>query len=120
MLRCPSALGLLLPALAAAFSCASPTLPLPPPDAPSVQAGLDADHVALWSPCGGAEGGATVVIFNTNPTVPNDKAVSASIANTCGAWDAPSVYAHNGDVLSVTQQIAGLLSGPATVQVQLP
>ena len=39
-------------------ACASPTLPLPPPEAPTQTAGPDADHVKLSAACGGAEGGA--------------------------------------------------------------
>jgi hypothetical protein len=96
-------------------ACATPTLPLPPPEAPTQAPGIDADHVELSADCGGAEGGALIVVLNQS--VAPDLAVGGSEANACGAWDA-SIYAHSGDVLSITQQAGGVSSGSTTVQVQ--
>ncbi len=96
--------------------CESPTLPLPPPSLPTIAPGPDADHVALSAACGGAEPDAVIVIINTNPSVPPDKAVGGSIANGCGAWDA-TVYAHVGDYLQITQETGIVQSTPIDVQV---
>lgn len=101
----------------ASAACASPTLPLPPPMQPTVGMGSDANHVKLSSPCGGAEGGAIVVVENTNTSVANDQRVSGSVASTCGAWDA-NVYAHSGDVLQVTQEFGTQTSTPVVVQIR--
>jgi hypothetical protein len=102
--------------LGIAAACASPTLPLPPPETPEILAGADADHVKLESPCGGAEDDATIVIINTNPTVPGNEAVGGAIASDCGAWNT-QVYAHVGDVLNITQQFVNQTSTPVIVQV---
>jgi hypothetical protein len=56
------------------------------------------------------------VIVNTNTAVPADEAVSGSIANGCGAWDA-NVYAHIGDYLEITQEYGTTKSTPIAVQV---
>jgi hypothetical protein len=100
-----------------ALACESPTLPLPPPDAPSVAPSVDADHVKLEAACGLAEGNAILVIINENPAVPGDLAVSGSRASACGAWDA-TVYAHANDVLEITQEVGDVGSLPVTVQIR--
>jgi len=101
--------------LALAVACASPTLPLPPPSAP-MQEILDADHVRLVAGCGGAEGDALIAIRNDNS--PKDQAGVLSFANSCGAWDSPSVLARHGDVLFITQQFGLAVSPPTAVQVR--
>jgi hypothetical protein len=106
-----------LAAAVAVAACASPTLPLPPPEEPTIGPGVDADHVKLVVPCGGADPGAIIVIVNTNTSVPPDQAVSGSLVTDCGAWDA-MVYAHAGDFLSITQEIGNSRSQPAVVEVQ--
>jgi hypothetical protein len=107
-------------AIACVVACASPTLPLPPPEAPTISRGVDADHVTLRASCGSAEASAIVIVVNTNPAVANDQAVTGTIADSCGAWDVPSVFAHNGDVLSITQQFGAMISNGQIVQVQVP
>ena len=102
------------------LACESPTLPLPPPELPSQEAGVDADHIVLIAQCGGAQPAAVIVIVNTNPAVSGEQAVTGSLANSCGAWEAPNVYAHNGDVLEVTQEYGGVLSSAELVTVQVP
>jgi hypothetical protein len=101
-----------------AVGCASPTLPLPPPEPPSQEAGFDADHVKLYAGCGNVAGGAIIVVVNVNTSVPGDQAVSGAIASSCGSWDA-MVYAHRGDVLQVTQELGTVVSPPAVVQVRI-
>jgi hypothetical protein len=102
--------------LAPAGACASPTLPLPPPEAPTLEAGADIDHIKLVAMCGGAEPNAVIVIINLNPAVPGDMAVSGAIADGCGAWDAV-VYAHHGDTIDITQEFGETRSLPESVQV---
>jgi hypothetical protein len=99
----------------AAISCASPTLPLPPPEAPMQTDGIDADHVQLSAGCGGAQGQALIVIVNEN--VAPDMAVGGAIATDCGSWDS-SVLAHSGDALSITQTADESTSPPATYIVR--
>ncbi|HEY8038371.1 MAG TPA: hypothetical protein VIF15_01195 [Polyangiaceae bacterium] len=114
MLRRLLAVG---PVVALALACASPTLPLPPPMAPSIGSGPDADHIKLFAPCGGAEANAVMVIVNTNTSVPGDQAVSGSRTDSCGAWDA-TVFAHSGDFLDITQEFGTTRSQPTVVQVR--
>lgn len=102
--------------LASLAGCLSPTLPLPPPEAPTLEAGVDADHIKLVAGCGGAEPNAIIVIVNSNTAVPNDLSVSGSRADNCGAWDA-DVYAHSGDALDITQEFGDVVSTPTVVQV---
>jgi hypothetical protein len=117
MLRRASAVSLVAVFAAAALSCASPTLPLPPPLVPTESAGPDANHVRLSAPCGGAEPNAVIIVLNENPSLAGDQAVSGSLANNCGQWDA-IVYAHKGDVLDITQEQGTAASSATVVQVQ--
>jgi hypothetical protein len=103
--------------LAPSGACVSPTLPLPPPEAPTLEPGADIDHIKLVAGCGGAESDAVIVIVNSNSLVPGDLAVSGSLASPCGAWDAV-VYAHSGDTLEITQEFGETRSPPTTVQVR--
>src|SRR5579872_3814299 len=97
-------------------ACASPTLPLPPPEAPTLEAGADADHLKLVAGCGGAESGAVIVIVNTNPALQGYQAVSGSVADGCGAWQAVA-FAHKGDALYITQEFGQTRSPPTVVLV---
>jgi hypothetical protein len=97
-----------------ALACVSPTLPLPPPEAPIQSEGTDADHIKLTAGCGGAQAGADIFIINqTLETSAPDMAVGGSIASECGAWDA-NVIAHTGDALAITQESGGM-SSTATI-----
>jgi hypothetical protein len=98
-------------------ACVSPTLPLPPPDAPVIIPGTDADHVELRAACDGAQPNAIMIIINTNPDVANDLAISGSRASNCGSWDA-TVYAHANDTLQITQQVGDQASTAVLVTVQ--
>ena len=101
----------------ATSSCLSPTLPLPPPDAPVIVPGTDADHVELRATCSAAQPNAIMIIINTNPDVANDLAVTGSRASNCGSWDA-TVYAHSNDTLQITQQVGDQASSAVFVTVQ--
>ncbi len=113
-------LGTAVVAIAWAPGCASPTLPLPPPEEPTLSSGEDGDHVNLSAPCGGAEPSAEVIVLNTNPTVANDEALTGTVADTCGAWEVLNVFAHEGDVLQITQTFGGVTSGADLVEVGTP
>ncbi|MGA7120733.1 MAG: hypothetical protein WBY94_11580 [Polyangiaceae bacterium] len=93
------------PVLALVMACASPTLPLPPPEEVSVGLGPDADHVTLIGLCGGTPRNVFVVVINEGGSkvpVPLDQSVGGARTDpTCGKWDA-TVFAHSGDLLSVT------------------
>jgi hypothetical protein len=104
-------------ALGLALACASPTLPLPPPEIPSQAEGTDADHIVLSAGCGGAEPSAIIVILNENPALRGDQAVSGTLASPCGQWDAV-VYAHAGDTLAITQESGNLTSEDAIYTVR--
>ena len=116
MLRRLLAVGRLMAPLALAVACASPTLPLPPPSAPTQEPGPDAAHIRLVAACGGAEPDASIAIRNNNN--PRDLAGVLVVADGCGAWDAPAVLAKKDDVLEITQQLFELVSPPIAVQVR--
>ena len=101
--------------LAVATSCASPTLPLPPPALPSVAASTSPGKYRLTS-ARGAEPNAIIIIFNRNPSVPLDERVSGAQADGAGTWDA-EVIASPGDYLDVRQEFGTTRSAPVTVQV---
>ena len=71
--------------LVALVACASPTLPLPPPSAPSMSESTEAGKVHLASDRG-VEPNAIVVVINTNPNMPRAKAVGGAIADDVGSW----------------------------------
>jgi hypothetical protein len=110
--------GVCLPFFGA--GCLSPTLPLPPPELPTVVPGSDANHVELISSeCGGAEAGALIIIENQNPTLTGDEVGAVTRTDTCGRWEA-EVYAHNGDSLQIWQEYGATSSLPETLVVSLP
>jgi hypothetical protein len=87
--------------LLVAASCASPTLPLPPPAPPVITP--EANGMVHLSSVGGAEPNAIIVIINQDPNVPLDRRVGGAQADGNGTWDA-DVVANHGDVLQITQQ----------------
>jgi hypothetical protein len=99
-------------------ACVSPTLPLPPPEAPMQTEGVDAAHIKLSAGCGGAQDGAEIIIVNQTLelSVP-DQAIGGSFASECGAWDA-QVLAKTGDVLAITQESGTLASGATIYNVR--
>jgi hypothetical protein len=103
--------------VAVALACATPTLPLPPPELPTVEK-VDANHVKLVGGCGSVEVGAYVEVENRDlpANVPGNQAGTVSRADGCGQWDA-TVYAHSGDVLQITQWVGTMSSTPEPVPV---
>ncbi len=97
------------------LSCASPTLPLPPPSLPSISPAGAPGEVHLTSERG-AEPNAIVIVYNRNPAVPRNQRVSGSQADERGTWDC-DVVATPGDYLDITQEFGSTRSPPVTVQV---
>jgi hypothetical protein len=106
-----------VPLLGLAFACASPTLPLPPPEVPTIEMGSDDNHVLLVEPCGGSEPDALINIINFNATGANE--VTGLFADGCGSWKA-EVWAHVGDVLQIDQQVGEQIGQSIDVQVTAP
>jgi len=99
-----------------AVGCASPTLPLPPPLAPTITNGPDADHITLTATCNPPERSSVILIINENPAVEGGKAVGGALTNGCGGWNTV-VYAHSGDRLDITYLLNLQQSLPTTVFV---
>ena len=99
-------------------SCVSPTIPLPPPELPSLSAAKAPGYVHLLG-TRGAHADAIVVVFNRNPSVPRDKRVGGAQANSEGTWEC-DVFASQGDILDVSQDVLGERSDSVTVEVKLP
>jgi hypothetical protein len=100
-------------------ACASPTLPLPPPETPDIEtAGLPAGEVQVVGMEGSALPNAFIISINDDPKLPDDKRVSGTQVNEDGSWRIPIVFASSGDVLQITQQ-EGIETSPSiTVQIQ--
>src|SRR5690349_3438556 len=97
----------LLALAAAAFvglagACVSPTLPLPPPTAPTVSAGSSADMVKLTSQ-GGDQPNALIVVVNQNDERARSRRVAGTFADEQGNWQL-EIHALPGDRLDVTQE----------------
>ncbi len=105
----------LIALLALALSCASPTLPVPPPLLPTITTSSAPGRVHLASNRG-AEANALVIVYNRNPAVPRDQRVSGAQADDLGTWDA-EVVASPGDFLDITQELGTSRSAPVTAQV---
>ncbi len=99
-----------------AMACVTPTLPLPPPTAPTISSGLEPDTFKLSS-IGGAAPNALVVIVNRDETMPRNKRVAGTLADERGSWDA-IVYATLGDVLDISQESGDGRSPSTTVTVR--
>ncbi len=101
---------------AVVLGCMSPTLPLPPPAAPSEESGQTAGTVHLHGGPGGAEPNATLLIRNNYPnaseTLTLEQQVHATLVATDGSWDA-TVYAVKGDTLNIWQEFGNNDSSPS-------
>lgn len=96
-------------------ACASPTLPLPPPEIPTMTNGSTAGTIHLSG--ANAEPGALVVVLNDNAGPVNRGVESDVIAD--GTWSA-NIVAKNGDVLTITQQFGRTVSTPLKLTVKVP
>ncbi|MCA9585152.1 MAG: hypothetical protein KC657_07330 [Myxococcales bacterium] len=103
-------------AAATLVGCTSPTLPLPPPTAPTISAGTAPGTVTLAS-AGGVQPNALVIVLNQNPELARNERVSGTFADETGSWQL-EVLARPGDVLDVFQEYESTRSPPVTVQVR--
>lgn len=86
-----------LACLAAVLACTSPTLPLPPPEAPSESAGTTPGTVVLVG--AGATPGALIVVENQPKQV-----AAADVVKSDGTWTV-TIAAVKLDVLHITELI---------------
>lgn len=100
--------------LAICVSCAAPTVPLPPPERPTISAS-GKPGVIVMSSQRGALPDAIIVIYN--PRAALNQRISGAQADAEGSWMA-EVVAQTGDVLDITQEVAGTRSVPQTVHVR--
>jgi hypothetical protein len=107
---------LLVGVAALVMACTTPTLPLPPPTAPSIATGSEPDTVTLTSQ-NGSEPNALIIVVNRNPDHPRDKRVSGTLADEHGSW-VLDVFAKPGDFLDISQESGTVRSPPTTVQVR--
>ena len=70
----------------ASTACVSPTLPLPPPEVPSVTQGSEPNRYVLSAGPGGAEPEAFIITFNLNPALARDQRVAGTQADELGRW----------------------------------
>ncbi|HRG99558.1 MAG TPA: hypothetical protein PLR99_25095 [Polyangiaceae bacterium] len=85
-------------------ACVSPTLPLPPPEVPSVTQGSEPNRYVLSAGPGGAEPDAFIITFNLNPTLARDQRVAGTQADELGRWRV-EIWARPGDRVDVTQEV---------------
>lgn len=103
-------------AATALVACTSPTLPLPPPTAPTISTGSQPDTYKLSSH-EGTEPNALVIIVNRNVDLPRSERVSGTIADEHGSWEV-EVVAKPGDVLDISQDTGSARSPSTTVTVR--
>ena len=87
---------------ALALACTSPTLPLPPPIAPSIATGQEPNTWKLTSQ-NGAQPNALIITVNRNETLPRGERVAGTIADEQGSWEL-EVLGTAGDVVDVSQE----------------
>ena len=88
----------------ASTACVSPTLPLPPPEVPSVTQGSEPNRYVLSAGPGGAEPEAFIITFNLNPALARDQRVAGTQADELGRWRV-EIWARPGDRVDVTQEV---------------
>ena len=112
--RALSAAVLALLALAVGTACDSPTLPLPPPQTPSVaQSAPNRYHLHSDK---GAEPNAVIVIYNHDPNVSLSDRVDGAQADQDGTWD-ETITAFPGDTIDVSQQFGSTESPQTTFTI---
>lgn len=99
-----------------AIACTSPTLPLPPPAAPSVSVGSTPETFHLSSDRG-ALPNALVITVNRNEALPADKRVDGTIADANGSWEM-DVFAKPGDFVDISQENGEHRSPVITVEMK--
>ncbi len=108
---------MLVASLAMALSCTAPTLPLPPPAAPTVSVGSEPNTFHLESEKGGVIANALVIVVNRNESIPRDKRVTGTIADEEGAWEL-DVFGYEGDFVDISQEDGTTRSPATTIQLR--
>jgi hypothetical protein len=103
--------GIIALAIAACFACTSPTLPLPPPTAPTISIGSEPNTFRLKSERG-AIPNALIVVVSRNPNLSSNQRVEGTIADTQGSWEL-DVMGTAGDIVDISQE-DGVTRSPAT------
>ena len=88
----------------ASTACVSPTLPLPPPELPSITQGTEPNRYVLAAGPGGAEANAFIITFNLNPDLPREQRVAGTQADEGGRWRV-EIWARPGDCVDITQEV---------------
>ena len=101
---------------ALALACTSPTLPLPPPIAPSIATGQEPNTWTLTSQ-NGAQPNALIITVNRNETLPRGERVAGTIADEQGSWELV-VIGRRGDHDDITQESDTTSSPPTTIQLR--
>ncbi len=89
----------------AAAACVSPTIPLPPPELPSIARGSEPLTAHLVGR--NVEPNAIIVVYNLNTGVPRERRVTGAQADEKGNWECDVRYAQEGEFVSVAQEVDG-------------
>ena len=107
--------------VALVLACASPTLPLPPPAAPTVEY-VDSEHVTLTGACYGAQPNAQISVTNDRLQAEEPDAGSDEFGvptSSCGSWS-ETVPARSGDELIIQQEVNYISSYPLYLCLGMP
>jgi hypothetical protein len=99
-----------------ALACTSPTLPLPPPVAPSITTGAEPNTFKLSSE-NGAQPNALVIVVNRNEALPREERVNGTIADDQGTWEV-TIKGTVGDFVDISQESNSARSASTTVQLR--
>jgi hypothetical protein len=99
-----------------ALACTSPTLPLPPPVAPSITSGAEPSTFKLSSQ-DGAQPNALIIVVNRNETLPREERVNGTIADERGSWEV-TIKGAVGDFVDIAQESDSARSASTTVQLR--
>ena len=99
-----------------ALACTSPTLPLPPPAAPSIVTGTEPNTFRLTSE-NGAQPNALIIVVNRNESLTREERVNGTIADDQGTWEV-TVKGAVGDFVDIAQESNSARSASTTVQLR--
>ena len=99
-----------------ALACTSPTLPLPPPVAPSITTGAEPNTFRLSSE-NGSQPNALIIVVNRNESLSREDRVSGTIADENGTW-ALTIKGSVGDFVDIAQESNSSRSASTTVQLR--
>jgi hypothetical protein len=99
-----------------ALACTSPTLPLPPPVAPSITTGAEPNTFKLTSE-NGAQPNALVIVVNRTDALSREDRVNGTIADDQGTWEV-TIKGAIGDFVDISQESNSARSASTTVQLR--